>query len=351
MKLNNSMQVARRGPRASIRCLEYPAKRAQSGLTLVELLVAMTISTVITIAALSALIISRQGFTAVDVASQLRDNARFTTDLLQRLAVQAGYQDVQFITNPLVGAVGIPIAPPPNISGFNNALASASDPTNVSTARPIGPTRDGSDILILRYQASETFPGSGVSDNTMIDCAGNPSTSLPLDPSDRVLSVLHVQVNQGEPSLMCTTVNPTTGIFTVQPVIQGVENFQVLYGVDNVTPNTAPVAGATTDEVPDRFLRADQMTVAGNALGTNANWARVRSIRVGMVLRGPPGSAQDNVALTFFPLGRAKNSSGGAVGSAMASANDPGTTFQPGADGRLRQALTFTIHLRNSQRL
>ena len=325
--------------------------RAQTGLTLVELLVAMAISTLITIAALSALIISRQGFTAVDVASQLRDNARFTTDLVQRLAVQAGYRDVQFITNPLVGAVGIPIAPPPNISGFNNALASASDPTNVSTARAVGPALDGSDILILRYQASETFPGSGVSDNTMIDCAGNPSTSLPTDPSDRVLSVLHVKVNQGEPSLMCTTVNPITGIFSVQPVIQGVENFQVLYGVDNVTPNTAPVAGATTDDVPDRYLRADQMTVAADVPGTNANWARVRSIRVGMVLRGPPGSAQDNVALTFFPLGRAKNSSGGAVGSAMASANDPGTTFQPGADGRLRQVVTFTVHLRNSQRL
>lgn len=353
MKLNDSVKVARRGPRASIRYLNCSAKRGQSGLTLVELLVAMTISTVITVAALSALIISRQGFTAVDVASQLRDNARFTTDLIQRLAVQAGYRDVQFITNPLVGAVGIPIAPPPNISGFNNALASATDPTNVSTARTVGPTRDGSDILILRYQASETFPGSGVSDNTMIDCAGNPSTSLPVDPSDRVLSVLHVDVNQGgEPSLMCTTVNPVTGVFRQpQPIIQGVENFQVLYGVDNVTPNTAPVAGATTDEVPDRYLRADQMTVAGNALGTDANWARVRSIRVGMVLRGPPGSAQDNVALTFFPLGRAKNSSGGAVGSAMASANDPGTTFQPGADGRLRQVLTFTVHLRNSQGL
>lgn len=352
MKLNDSLQVARRGPRASIRCMEYRAKRGQSGLTLVELLVAMTISTVITVAALSALIISRQGFTAVDVASQLRDNARFTTDLIQRLAVQAGYRDVQFITNPLVGAVGIPIAPPPNISGFNNALASASDPTNVSTARPIGPTRDGSDILILRYQASETFPGSGVSDNTMIDCAGNPSTSLPVDPSDRVLSVLHVGVDdQGEPSLRCTTVNPANGNFSVQPVIQGVENFQVLYGVDNVTPNTAPVAGATTDDVPDRYLRADQMTVAADVPGTNANWARVRSIRIGMVLRGPPGSAQDNVALTFFPLGRAKNSSGGALGSAMASANDPGTTFQPGADGRLRQVLTFTVHLRNSQGL
>ena len=57
----------------------------QSGLSLVELLVAMAISTVIAIAAVSALIVSRQGFTTVDAASQLRDNARFATDLIQRL--------------------------------------------------------------------------------------------------------------------------------------------------------------------------------------------------------------------------------------------------------------------------
>ncbi len=30
--------------------------------------------------------------------------------------------------------------------------------------------------------------------------------------------------------------------------------------------------------------------------------------------------------------------------------NDPGTVFTPTADGRLRQVVTFTVHLRNNQR-
>lgn len=322
----------------------------QRGLTLIELLVALAISTVIAIAAVSALVVSRQGFTAVDVASQLRDNARFSTDLIQRLGVQAGYQDIQFITNPRGNDASSTVNPPPNVSGFNNALASASDPANVFTVRPVGPTLAGSDVLILRYQAGETFPGSGVSDNTMIDCAGNPSISLPTDPTDRVLSVLHVAVDQtGEPSLMCTTVNPATGVFSVQPIIRGVENFQVLYGADSVTPNTAPTAAAAADPVPARFLRADQMVVAGDPVATNANWNRVRSIRIGMVFRGAPGSAQDNAAQTYFPLGQARASGGGSVGSALSAAADPGTVFQPGADSRLRQVVTFTIHLRNNQ--
>ena len=63
--------------------------RAQAGLTLIELMVAMVISLVIVLAATAALLISRQGFTSVDAASQLRDSARFAQDVLQRLGVQA----------------------------------------------------------------------------------------------------------------------------------------------------------------------------------------------------------------------------------------------------------------------
>lgn len=326
-------------------------KTTQRGLTLVELMVALAISTVITIAAVSALIVSRQGFTAVDAASQLRDNARFSTELIQRLGVQTGFLDVAYVTTPRGNDASASANPDPNITGFNNATASATDPANSSTTRAAGSVGYGSDVLILRYQAGETFPGSGVSDNTMIDCAGNPSTTLPTNREDRILSVLHVALSQGEPSLMCTTVNPTTGAFSAQPIIRGVENFQVLYGVDGVTPNAVPAAGVTTDDIADRYLRADQMVVAGDPVGTNANWRRVRSIRIGMIIRGPLGSGQADSPQTFYPLGQGKNSAGGALGSAMSSSADAGTVFGPIADSRLRQTVTFTVHLRNEQAL
>ena len=41
----------------------------------------------------------------------------------------------------------------------------------------------------------------------------------------------------------------------------------------------------------------------------------------------------------------------GAAGSAMSSTNDAGTAFTPAFDGRLRQVVTFTVHLRNDQGL
>ena len=304
----------------------------------------MVISLVIALAAVAALTVARRGFTTVDAASQLRDDGRFATDILQRLGVQTGYRDVSWAITERKRETGVSTNPEPDVFGLNNASRAATTAADAGTARAVGSAGYGSDILVLRYQAAETFPGSGIADRTMINCMGGTTgTTIPADRDDRMVSILHVDESQGELSLMCT--NTTTGINPVagatQPLVRGIENFQVLYGVDRSTaaePNRA-----------DRFLRADQITVAGDALATNNAWRRVRSIRIGMVVRGPAGSSQDMNAQTFLPFGPARSSAGGAVGSAFVSADDPGTSFAPTPDGRLRQAVTFTIHLRNFQ--
>lgn len=314
----------------------------QAGFTLVELLVALAISTVVAIAAISALVASRRGFSTVDAASQLRDNARFSADLIQRIGVQAGYKDITYAGSNRIDGVD-PGNPEPSIAGFNNALASISGSIVTSSARPATQAGLGSDVLILRYQASSTFPGSGLSDNTMINCMGTAggSANLPVNRDDRMMSVFYVAISQGEPSLMCATANPDA---SAQPIIRGVENFQVLYGVDSTG----------TDSVPDKYLRADQMIVAGNPIATNANWRKVRVLRIGMVLRGDTGTSQDRVSQTFYPLGMTKDSASGTPGFAMSTADsasspDIGTRFTPAIDGRLRQVMTFTVHLRNEQ--
>lgn len=319
-----------------------PSKPKQLGFTLVELLVAMAISTVIAIAAVSALSVSRQGFTTADAASQLRDNARFSTSLMQRLGVQAGFKDVVFATTNWTTS---DIAEPdPAVSGFNNAIPSSSDPFNIVTTRTSGSVGFGSDVLILRNQVAETFPGSGVNDQSMIDCLGNPPAAgtVATNRDQIITSAIYVDISNSEPSLMCST-----GPSVSQPIIQGVENFQVLYGVNSVS------SGTTDYKAADTYLRADQMTAGTTAL-TNANWRKVRSIRIGMVIRGPIGSAQDRVSQTFYPFGLVKESATGTPGFAMSALDtgagaDPGTRFTPTVDGRMRQVATFTIHLRNDQ--
>lgn len=322
----------------------------QAGLTLVELLVAMTLGMLIALAAAGVLALARQGFSNVDAAAQLRDNGRFVQDLLQRLGAQTGFKSLQYAaTTRPASTAGVNANPPPNVYGINNASRVDSSAWDAGTARSTGTVGYGSDILVLRYQSSNYTMDTTDSDGTMIDCRGVAATTAPTDRDQRMQSILHVgNSTDGEPALMCTYQEGSTLKST--PLIKGVENFQVLYGVDGIAPgNTTALTAASADSVPERYLRADQLTVSGNTTATYANWQRVRSLRIGMVLRGAPGSAIDRSSQTFYPLGIAKGAATGGIGSAFASSNDPGTTYAPTADGRLRQVVTFTVHLRNFQ--
>ncbi len=333
----------------------------QNGLTLVELMVAMVISLLIVLAAAVSLVVARQGFNNVDAASQLRDNARFVEDMVQRLGVQAGYRDLFHAAyDESASTTGLDPSAVPNtfVYGFNNKARAPSDNWyEASTARTSGSLGYGSDVLVLRFQPATSNSDATKTDKGMIDCSGNTPQVGAKDRYDRVTSVLHVAIsNDGEPALMCTTWtrDPATGNLSQSdplPLISGVEDFQVLYGVDGIPANNATMpAASTVDSVQDRFLRADQITVS-DSLVSAANWRRVRSIRIGMVLRAAPNSAVDRTSQTFYPLGTAKGAGGGTIGSMFADAtNDPGTVFTPAADGRLRQVVTFTVHLRNNQR-
>lgn len=321
-----------------------PARTAATrGFTLVELLVAMAVGLIVVLAATGMLIASRQGASTVDAASQLRDDARFATDLVQRLAVQTGFEDVNFIRRPYTASVmaykalnGVdPSTLKPSVFGYDNATPSPSDPLNMSTARASGSLGYGSDVLILQYDP--VMVTENTTDGSMITCTGGAPTKPSITRDDRALSILYVSTSSGgEPALMCMTRNESTGAFNAAvALLKGVESFKVLYGTDNVSPNAAPTG--STDSVPDRYLSARQMVVAGDDAATLTNWRRVRSLRIGLVLRGPAGSAQSSTTQTLYPLG-----------ASFASAGNPGSTFTA-TDSRLRQVATFTVQLRNCQ--
>lgn len=329
------------------------ARKAQTGLTLIELMVALVIGLVVVLAASTALVVSRNGFNNIDAAAQLRDNARFAEDVLQRLGVQAGFEDVANAATPVqanIRALAGAGTNVPNVFvyGLDNSQRKGSD---AWTDAGGGAGINGSDILVLRFQPNVSISDFSKSDGAMIDCSGNSPALAPTDRYDRVTSVLHVAISptDNEPTLMCTRWSDS-GAISTQPLIRGVEDFQVLYGVDGIGANNTDIPNpSTADSVPERYLRADQLAgPSGKPEVTAANWQRVRSIRIGMVLRASPNSAVDRNPQTFYPLGIAA-SSGGTPGSMFADAKDVGTIFSPTPDGRLRQVVTFTVHLRNTQ--
>lgn len=335
------------------------SQNRQHGLTLIELLVALALGLLITLVALFALSMSSNGFRAVDSTTAMRDKERFAIELISRVVIQAGYEDWGNPDAPLRDNEKIrdPSSDPePDVFGWNNAvykepssrtLSTIPEITNGSRSGGCGSITDtscvnGSDILVVRYQGINDPTDPSKADNSIIDCAGAgvpASTTGSLD--DRAFSIFHLSVPNpagSEASLSCSSYNATDGKWvSSRPLIEGVESFQVLYGTDGVTPGMAPPA-SSQDTVAERWLRADELTVAGNAIATRENWRRVRAIRIGLTMRGSVRSAQENKSDENLPLG-----------ALFKNTNDIGSGLTVPADQRLRQTSTFTIHLRNDQ--
>ena len=275
---------------------QFSGPATSRGLTLVELLVALAIGLMIVLVATTVMVFSQRGAVVVDGAAQLRDDARFATELIQRLVVQTGFEDLDTATIPDRGSPtqyslvnkSIDITTlQPNIFGFNNALPNKDDLLNKSTPRSGGDKGNGSDVLILQYQTvkSDLDKGAGApSDGSIINCNGLAPDKSSIRRDDRIASILYLGESQGDLALMCIT-QGSTGWSDPEPILKGVENFQVLYGVDNVEPGKAisplpskVAAGSAAeaspkpaDSVPDRYLRADQLTVSGDTVATYAN--------------------------------------------------------------------------------
>lgn len=325
----------------------------QRGLSLVELMVAMALGLLLVLVAIGLLVSASQGFSAVDHGSAARDKERLATELLSSVILQAGYEDWG---NPLSNLQSVARLQGPNtdlepdIFGWDNAvygvpanlnLSTITDITNGNRPAKCGSKNttaclNGSDILVVRFQGMARPSDVSAGDRSMLDCGGGPEAPPPNGKlNERSLNLFHLARpdDSGEGSLGCVTYQG--GWKATRPLIEGVESFQVLYGTDAVAPGVAPTAG-TNDSVADRWLRADELSVAGNTAATRANWRRVRAVRIGLVLRGPAGSAFDTSARTLWPLG-----------STFANVADVGSVLLAPADGRLRTSHSFTLHLRN----
>ncbi len=318
----------------------HPAcPQRQQGVTLVELMIGLALSLMVTLAATAALVASRQGFAAVDAASMLRDNGRLASMLMQRVVAQAGYRDHSDEGAAATGTQRTSATwTQPFIEGFDDrAITVGRNGPQLDTG--IGRGLFGSDVLIVRFQGAST---AGIdasdptrADGTMIDCAGSaqPGTAGTL-----AHSVFYVaRSSGGEPALMCGHRDGETGQWVAAPLVSGVESLQVRYGVD--TPDAPP--GAPTTDRPQVYLSATDLQDHAEPAQRLARWQRVKAVRIGLVLRAAPGSAIDRgpqAARTIYPLG-----------VAMHDTSDPGTEHTVAPDGRLREVVTFTVHLRNPQ--
>lgn len=235
------------------------AMTREAGLSLVELMVALSIGLLLTVSVGTILSGSMQIFRAQGESARIQESGRFLMDTLGRQITQAGYAAISTdYTDPKLAFTGTPIL------GEHGLVATRTNER-----------KNGSDYLAVSFDASA-------------DCQGNAAAS------GTARNEFYLNTNE---ELVCAS-----GGGAPEVVADGVEAFQVLYGVD-----------ADGDYSVERYIAQP------------TDWNQVRTVRVCAVVRA-------------FSQGTSP--------TAQRYQDCSGAT-QTAPDTRLRRVLGATFQLRN----
>ena len=324
--------------------------RHQRGVTLVELMVALALGLLITVAMLKVYVDASRMYRFNEGLARVQENGRFALEFIRRDARVAGfwgcYSDAP-LTNQISATsdawldVAAGHITGTNDDGLNSAdsitfrsatgsgtlvnttMTAASDSVSVDSVATI---TSGMAALISDCDNGDIFQVTGVSGTSLAHAAGtNTNTSANLSKTyasgSRVYQAqqstfcIALGADPSQPSLRRLT-NPTSGQTCASngdELIEGVENMQILYGEDT----DADSEGANGDGTANRYV----------PIGTaSLDIDRVVSVRLSLLAR----SLNNN--LTTAPSPYTFN----------------GTAVTPGAtDKYLRKVFTTTITLRN----
>lgn len=243
----------------------------QSGLSLVELLIAMALGLILTLGALQMMLSSQSLYRTTDSLSRIQESGRFALDFLAKDIRMAGYNSLNLV------------------SLYDEAcgtFTSCTDDGGGSTSDRIG-------IMLQPSQA--------------VDCIGNTLTD------SVVVNVYYLQAVAGVSSLYCRGYNPTTSSWlgAEQPLIDGVENMQILYGIKTV-------------DADGEFLAVNNYIPASAAV----SYENVATVRIALLVNNGQANGDGDLATRTFTL-----------------LNAPQLSFN---DKHQRQIYTSTIAINNA---
>lgn len=283
----------------------------QRGLSLVELMVAMTIGMILAIVIAQAYITASTTQASQTDLTRIQESARFTFDLFARGGRMAGYRDNSI---PSLAYLNFDTT-----AAATSFITGTNDAATVDLGGSVTATvLNASDTITLRYYGADN-PAATAADGSIMDCQGNAVRRAQL--LAETIYVAADAANNNEPTLFCSSRYDNVGVPTQVPLIPGVESLQVLYGEDT-----------DADGIVNRYIPIQSVGDLGN----------IKSIWVSAVVRAPGTSASTFDAQTFNHFGVTY-----APGNA-APGGDTGAVFVSPGDAHLRRVLSTVIALRNN---
>jgi prepilin-type N-terminal cleavage/methylation domain-containing protein len=192
----------------------------QDGLTMVELMVAITVGLLVLLFAAAMLVSANRGHAAQEEAARLDDSGRFALETIARAVRQTAYVNWDRAD---AGIAADPAAPA-RVAGMDNrSLVKTAE--FISDPRP--DVANGSDVLALRFAGAG--PGKD-GDGSMTSCAGFGVSEM-----EEGWSIFFVGRSAlGDTELRCKYRGATS--WGADAIVGGVDSFQVLYGLDTDVP-------------------------------------------------------------------------------------------------------------------
>lgn len=336
--------IMRRLPRGGrIRPLYSPF--CQTGLTLVELMISITLGLLVVMAATALLLSTKAGYATQDESARIQETGRYAIESVARAVRQAAFENWDATQAPIVATSSFSA----NIMGLDAHSLKSTAPELTS---PVKKSINGSDVLAVRFFGS----GKGIKgDETMINCAGvgiPAAVTEETADSDRGWSIFYVAESEsGEPELYCKyrgADDAGTGAkWSSQAIAHGVESFQVLYGVDidnDGLPNQFMTA--TDIHALDDMLHLEGSSNEAKAIDKNkkTHWKKVVVIKVALLVRGSQNTRSDALTAIYDLFGKDY--------ADIHADKDKGTRIKESelhkaSRNRIRKIFATTIQLRN----
>lgn len=291
------------------------------GFSLIELLIGLALGLILTVGLLRIFVSSKQGYSVQESSSRMQENMRYALDAIGREIRQAdfwgGVKPEVIAKDDSIAAPGAACAESwhvdvaTGIFGYEGAANEAAlGIPDCTVATYGGGATDRSDVLVVRYANANrvTADLAGEDDDALFlrsvpgrsgflfpASFGAQPAQMRIDPSrpddtdidgafnyrvqSMVLSLgvftpaedaaLPAASRRRLPSLYACSLEQgcQAGGGTPQPLVEGIEQMQFEYGLD-----------LNDDAVADRYARAGDIAAA--------DWARVISVKVGLVVRG-----------------------------------------------------------------
>jgi type IV pilus assembly protein PilW len=222
------------------------------GFTLIELMIAITISIFLIGGLLMMVQSTRDAFGKQNLLAQLQDNERLVMTFVAEVVETAGY-----FPDPVHNTSAAIFPGTFNIPHGGSFVTAGQAVFGTSNAAP-------GDTVTIRYAAA---PGDNV-----FNCLGTQNTTAAIDVFVNTFWVNNANANN--PILTCTVSSAAIAATDV-PLVNGVQNLTILYGVKRSILDTGSCA--------DTYLTAAQMAPVAFPL----DWVNVCSINLQMSFTNP----------------------------------------------------------------